>query len=204
MKGDDLIQIFYAVSNHSCNKYQDKIWRKYICIALMSCIAKLRTIFHEVRRTSSKFGGDFLLHTENRFAITTSNFSLCGEKLKFLAKKVKKIEIVCAPTLCDKWKHARCQEKGKYGIDTSRVPDKHHLSPCNSLSGTSECFSTQRQEHKPDSRWNVHQQQCVKMENMDSMHCGCQNKTIWHLSVVCLVFQMLNWILPKQAWLWSS
>ena len=128
---------------------------------------------------------------------------LCGEKLKFLAKKGKFVlKISCAPTPCDKWKHARCQEKGKYGIDTSRVPDKHHLSPCNSLSGTSECFSTQRQEHKPDSRWNVHQQQCLKMENMDLILCGCQNTTICLLSIVCLDLQMLNWILHKiDKWL---
>lgn len=36
-----------------------------------------------------------------------------------------------------------------------------------------------------------------------SYNSGCQNTTIFHLSIVCLAFRMLNWILTKQAWLWS-
>ena len=195
MKGDNLIQIFYTVSKPSCNKYVSRwVHELYILpssgLFSMKC-KELHQSLVEIFYCTQKIGLQSRRPTFHH---------LCGEKLKFLAKKGKFVlKISCAPTLCDKWKHARCQEKGKYGIDTSRVPDKHHLSPCNSLSGTSECFSTQRQEHKPDSRWNVHQQQCVKMENMNFILCGCQNTTIFHLSIVCLAFQMLNWILPKQA-----
>ena len=56
-------------------------------------------------------------------------------KKYFRSKKVLEYfllaKIIFAPALFlyDKWKHARCQDKGKYGIDTSRLPEKHNLSP---------------------------------------------------------------------------